>query len=206
LRTPLTTIQGYAELCRQGAVEPERMQETMSRIEGEARRMSGLVGELLELARLDRGAALDLARSDLSEIVRETAADAAAVEPDRPVTVEAPESFPAIVDEARIRQVLSNLLANVRAHTPPGTPVSVRLFTAGGQIILQVKDEGTGMSAEDAARAFHRFHRARRTPGAGSGLGLAIVAAIAAAHDGQATLSSAPGAGTTVQITLPLRT
>jgi signal transduction histidine kinase len=206
LRTPLTTIQGYAELYRQGAVEPDRLPETMGRIEDEARRMSRLVGELLELARLDRGVPLDLAPADLAEIARDAAADAAAVNPGRPITLEVPQTFFAVVDEARVRQVLSNLLANVRAHTPEGTPVTVRLTGAVDRVVLEVRDGGPGMSPQDAARAFQRFHRARRTPGGGSGLGLAIVAAIAAAHGGQATLGSSPGAGTAVQVDLPRRT
>ena len=126
-------------------------------------------------------------------------ADATAAEPDRPITLDAPETLVANVDEARIRQVLANLLANVRAHTPPGTPTTVRLAPG----LIEVADEGPGMSAEDAARAFERFHRAGRGT-SGTGLGLPIVAAIAAAHGGRAELRSAPGAGTTVRVTLPM--
>jgi two-component system OmpR family sensor kinase len=199
LRTPLTTIQGYAELYRHGALGPDELPDAMRRIEDEARRMNDLVTDLLELARLDREASLQPVPTDLAALARDAMADAAAAEPDRPLTLDAPETLVANVDEARIRQVLANLLANVRAHTPPGTPTTVRLAPG----LIEVADEGPGMSAEDAARAFERFHRAGREQ-AGTGLGLPIVAAIAAAHGGRAELRSAPGAGTTVRVTLPV--
>jgi two-component system OmpR family sensor kinase len=220
LRTPLTTIRGYAELYRQGALGPDELPDAMRRIEQEAQRMSALVAELLELARLDRPTSLDLAETDLALVVRDAVADAAAVEPGRPVRAEAPEQLVATVDERRIRQVLANLLGNVRAHTPPDTPAAVRLAAQpagdGGGVLIEVADQGPGMPAVDAARAFDRFHRASRpdgTPGrdgpaaadrsSGSGLGLSIVQAIAHAHGGQATLESAPGQGTRVLVYLP---
>ncbi len=128
LRTPLTTIRGYAELYRQGALGPGELPNAMRRIEQEADRMSMLVAELLELARLDRTSSLDLTETDLSALARDAVADARAVEPDRPVTAQVPSSLVVTADEARIRQVLANLLGNVRAHTPPGTPATVRLY------------------------------------------------------------------------------
>ena len=127
LRTPLTTIRGYAELYRQGALGPDQLPSAMRRIEQEADRMSTLVAELLELARLDRTSSLDLTETDLAGVVRDAVADAAAVEPARPVRAEAPPRLVAVVDEPRIRQVLANLLGNVRAHTPVSTAVAVRL-------------------------------------------------------------------------------
>jgi len=235
LRTPLTTIRGYAELYRQGALGPDQLPNAMRRIEQEAQRMSTLVAELLELARLDRTSSLDLTETDLASLVRDAVADAVAVEPERPVRAEAPPRLVAVVDEPRIRQVLANLLGNVRAHTPVTTPVAVRLavtaddgISAGSTWVrLEVADAGPGMSAEDAARAFDRFHRAAEPadgadqqngdgpshrPGSerddghgGSGLGLSIVQAIARAHGGQATLESWPGRGTRVRIWLPAR-
>jgi signal transduction histidine kinase len=159
LRTPLTTIRGYAELYRQGALGPDELPNAMRRIEQEAQRMSTLVAELLELARLDRTSSLDLAESDLSSLVRDAVADAVAVEPERPVRAEAPPRLVAVVDEARIRQVLANLLGNVRAHTPVTTPVAVHLGQITGGVLIEVADAGPGMSAEDAIRAFDRFHR-----------------------------------------------
>ena len=211
LRTPLTTIRGYAELYRQGALGPDQLPNAMRRIEQESQRMSTLVAELLELARLDRTSSLDLAETDLALLVRDAAADASAVEPGRPVKAEAPDRLIAVVDEARIRQVLANLLGNVREHTPPGTPVAVRLAPVRGGAVLEVADAGPGMSEEDAARAFDRFHRGAGRPGSedgddsrgGSGLGLSIVQAIASAHGGQAVLESRPGYGTRVRIWLP---
>ena len=217
MRTPLTTIRGYAELYRQGAIGPEELPNAMRRIEQEAERMSRLVAELLELARLDRTSSLDLTDTDLTELVTDAAADALAVEPGRPVRTELPGT-PLIVtaDEPRLRQVLANLLGNVRAHTPPGTATTVVLRREGDGALVEVVDDGPGMSAADAARAFDRFHRG--SPGElgaaaaitgsatkGSGLGLAIVQAIAAAHGGYARLRSSPGAGTAVQVWVPVK-
>jgi signal transduction histidine kinase len=160
LRTPLTTIRGYAELYRQGALGPDQLPNAMRRIEQEAQRMSTLVAELLELARLDRTSSLDLTETDLAGVVRDAVADAVAVEPERPVRADAPPRLVAVVDEPRIRQVLANLLGNVRAHTPVTTPVAVRLGALTGGVLLEVADAGPGMSAQDAAQAFDRFHRA----------------------------------------------
>jgi len=222
LRTPLTTIRGYAELYRQGALGPDQLPNAMRRIEQEAQRMSTLVAELLELARLDRTSSLDLTETDLAAVVRDAVADAAAVQPQRPVRAEAPPRLVAVVDEPRVRQVLANLLGNVRAHTPPTTPVAVRLGAISGGVLIEVADAGPGMSTQDAVRAFDRFHRAasrdesawsgegeggqrQADRSGGSGLGLSIVQAIATAHGGQATLESKPGRGTKVRVWLPVR-
>ena len=233
LRTPLTTIRGYAELYRQGALGPDQLPSAMRRIEQEAQRMSTLVAELLELARLDRTSSLDLTETDLAGVVRDAVADAIAVEPGRPVRAEAPPRLVAVVDEPRIRQVLANLLGNVRAHTPPNAPVAVRLGEVSGGVLIEVADAGPGMSGPDTDKAFDRFHRATppaggssddptddggtgssgsgdsgsgSSDGRGSGLGLSIVQAIARAHGGQAVLESWPGRGTRVRIWLPTRT
>jgi two-component system, OmpR family, sensor kinase len=206
LRTPLTTIRGYAELYRQGALDPDRLPNAMRRIEQEADRMSSLVAELLELARLDRNSSLDLTDTDVAELVRDAVADAKAVEPARPVSATAPPRLIVVADEPRIRQVLANLLGNVREHTAPDTPVAVRLAQAGQGALLEVTDAGQGMSEETAARAFDRFYRGGHNGnGRGSGLGLSIVQAIATAHGGHAMLKSAAGAGTSVQIWIPFR-
>jgi two-component system OmpR family sensor kinase len=147
-----------------------------------------------------------------------------AVEPERPISAQAPPRLLAVVDERRIRQVLANLLGNVRAHTPPAAPVAVRLGPVQGGVMIEVADAGPGMAQADSARAFDRFHRAAESgdgapepagdghgsradhsSGGGSGLGLSIVQAIATAHGGQATLESWPGHGTRVRIWLPAR-
>jgi two-component system OmpR family sensor kinase len=221
LRTPLTTIRGYAELYRANALGPEELPNAMRRIEQEAERMSMLVAELLELARLDRPSSLDLSETDLTVLANDAVADARAVEPGREVRASAPNSLVITADEPRIRQVLANLLSNVRVHTPPGTPATVRLYEDKGGAVIEVSDSGPGMSERDAALAFDRFHRggsalaaaaARSHPAghdgaeiASSGLGLAIVQAIATAHGGHADLSSAPGAGTTVRLWIPVK-
>jgi signal transduction histidine kinase len=208
LRTPLTTIRGYAELYRQGALGETELPNAMRRIEQEAERMSSLVAELLELARLDRMSSLDLTETDLAELVRDAVADARAVEPKRQISAQAPPDFLIIADEPRIRQVLANLLGNVREHTPAQTAVAVRLTQVGHGAMLEVTDSGPGMSEADAARAFDRFYRGPRNNdgSVGSGLGLAIVQAIAAAHGGHAMLRSRSGVGTTVQVWIPFRT
>ena len=206
LRTPLTTIRGYAELYRQGALGPDRLPNAMRRIEQEADRMSSLVAELLELARLDRNSSLDLTDTDMAELVRDAVADAKAVEPARPVSATTPPRLIVVADEPRIRQVLANLLGNVREHTTPDTPVAVRLAPAGQGALLEVTDAGQGMSEEAVARAFDRFYRGGHNGnGHGSGLGLSIVQAISAAHGGHAMLKSSVGAGTSVQVWIPFR-
>jgi two-component system OmpR family sensor kinase len=213
LRTPLTTIRGYAELYGQGALGPGQLPNAMRRIDEESQRMSRLVAELLELARLDRTSSLTLTETDLAVLVRDAATDAGAVEPGRPIRLDVPDRLIVVADEPRIRQVLANLMANVREHTPPGTPVTLRLSPAGGGALMEVADAGPGMRPEDAARAFDRFHRGAPDkdagpdggrPETGSGLGLAIVQAIAAAHSGHADLVSAPGHGTRVRVWLPV--
>ena len=229
LRTPLTTIRGYAELYRQGALGPDQLPSAMRRIEQEAQRMSTLVAELLELARLDRTSSLDLTETDLASVVRDAVADAVAVEPERPVRAEAPPRLVAVVDEPRIRQVLANLLGNVRAHTPVTTPVAVRLGPlTGGRAASRWPTPGracpprtrpgpstgsTGPPSRPTAAPTSRTQTPRAAAaraaersngsGGGSGLGLSIVQAIAQAHGGQATLESWPGRGTRVRIWLP---
>ena len=164
LRTPLTTIRGYAELYRANALGPEELPNAMRRIEQEAERMSMLVAELLELARLDRPSSLDLSETDLTVLAKDAVADARAVEPDREVSTSVPGSLVVTADEPRIRQVLANLLGNVRAHTPPGTPATVRLYAEGSGAVIEVSDQGPGMSEHDAALAFDRFHRGEGAP------------------------------------------
>lgn len=207
LRTPLTSIRGYAELHRQGATSPEEVTRGMARIEHEARHMAALVEDLLLLARLDQARPLADEPIDLTRIVEEAVTDARAVDPERTIVVDLPDQA-AIVrgDRPRLRQVLDNLLTNIRDHTDPGTPATITLADNGGAATLTVADDGPGMSPDDASRAFERFWQAEPTttrPRWGTGLGLAITAELVAAHHGTITLDTTPGHGATFTITLP---
>jgi len=207
LRTPVTTIRGYAELYRTGALRAEgELAEAMRRTEQEAIRMGSLVDDLLHLARLDQGRPLERAPVDLAELARDTVRDALAVAPGRAITVTAPASLVARGDEPRLRQVIANLVANARVHAPDAA-IEVRLQADDGQAVLVVADDGPGMAPADAARAFERFYRAdasRQRHSGGSGLGLAIVEATVRAHGGTVAVDTTPGDGTTVTVTLPL--
>lgn len=212
LRTPLATIRGYAELYRSGGLrESMALADAMSRTEAEAIRMGDLVEELLELARLDQGRPLELTDVDLSVLMKEASADVAVLDPQRPVNVTAPDPVIARCDEGRIRQVITNLLANVLVHTPPGTAIDLRTGVDGPDAVVEVTDDGPGMDPETAERAFERFYRADRSrtrasgshSTGGTGLGLAIVHALVEAHGGSIELDSEPGRGTTVVIRLP---
>jgi two-component system OmpR family sensor kinase len=204
LRTPVTTIRGYAELYRHGGLDAgDDLDQAMRRTEQESVRMASLVDDLLLLARLDEGRPLASATVDLGVLGVDAAADARAVAPDRVVTAEVSEGVTVEGDEDRLRQVVGNLVGNALVHTPAGTAVAVRVHNGDGRAVVEVHDDGPGMPAEVAACAFERFSRAdasRSRNGGGAGLGLAIVQAIVVAHDGEVHLTSAPGAGTTVTV------
>ncbi|HWG92644.1 MAG TPA: HAMP domain-containing sensor histidine kinase [Mycobacteriales bacterium] len=207
LRTPLTSIRGYAELHRQGAVtEPEEVSRLLRRIEDEAVRMGVLVEDLLTLARLDEQRPLHLEDVDLTGLAADAVHDAAAVQPQRQVGLDAPGPVAVRGDEARLRQVLGNLLSNAYQHTPPNTPVEVRVKADDRGAVLEVVDRGPGMDEQTAARVFERFYRAdasRTRASGGSGLGLSIVAALVQAHGGTVELDTAPGRGATFRVVLP---
>jgi two-component system OmpR family sensor kinase len=209
LRTPLTSIRGYAELYRAGALaNPDDLADAIGRIEGEATRMSSLVEELLQLARLDQEQAMEFADVDLGDIATDAVNDARAVEPDRPITISVVGDAPVLVrgNEAALRQVLANLLGNVRAHTPSDAAATVTVSRDGTDALITVADEGPGMAADVAAHVFERFYRAdtaRTREAGGTGLGLSIVDSIARAHGGTAAVTSAPGEGTRFEIKLP---
>ncbi|XCW03241.1 HAMP domain-containing sensor histidine kinase [Streptomyces sp. HUAS MG47] len=208
LRTPLASIRGYAELTRRGPEEcgPDT-RHALGRIESEAVRMTGLVEDLLLLARLDAGRPLDVVETDLSALVVDAVSDARAAGPGHGWRVELPAE-PVCVrgDSARLHQVLLNLLGNARAHTPPGTKVTARLRIEGADAaVVDVEDEGPGIPAELLPHVFERFARgdASRSRHAGStGLGLSIVRAVVAAHGGAASVDSVPGR-TTFSVRLP---
>ncbi|MFB8229796.1 sensor histidine kinase [Cellulosimicrobium sp. NPDC055967] len=255
LRTPLASIRGYAELVRRSPDEvPPATARSLDRIESEAVRMTGLVEDLLLLARLDAGRPLDRAPVDLAGLAVDAVMDAHAAGPDHDwaldlpgedLDVDLPTDPPDGVDgvddatddldrtraahdsgeqdpdedvdleitgdEASLRQVLANLLANARTHTPPGTHVEVRLASDGDDVVLTVADDGPGIPAALRPTLFRRFTRgddARNRTGGSTGLGLAIAQAIVTAHHGTITVSSAtpdePGpTGTTFTVRLP---
>jgi two-component system OmpR family sensor kinase len=218
LRTPLFGIKGYTELYRMGGM-PGRgdVDAAMGRIEGEAARLVRLVEDLL-LARLDEGTVgaelpLQLSPMDLRTLAADALHDLRALDPARAVTLTGsgggpPGAAPILGDEARLRQVTSNLVGNAIAHTPPGTSVRIGVGTDHGQAVFELGDDGPGMSADHAARVFDRFYRGDddrgRGGGGGAGLGLAIVDSLVAAHHGRVEIDTAPGAGATFRILLPL--
>jgi two-component system OmpR family sensor kinase len=198
LRTPLASIRGYAELVRRtgGEVSPD-VGRAMVRVESEALRMQELVEELLLLARLDAGRELSREDVDLTALVVDAVGDAHAAGPGHRWQVDLTD-VPVVVpgDPARLHQVLANLLANVRSHTPDGTAATVRLRAEDGWAVLAVHDDGPGVPPALRARVFERFARgdASRSRAAGStGLGLAIVDAVVTAHGGRVRLDSEPG-------------
>lgn len=199
LRTPLATIAGYTELAR---TRPETSGAALGKVETESARMTALVEDLLLLARLDSGRPLEREPVDLSRLLLEAVDDARVVDPDRSWRLSLPdEPITVTGDGARLHQVVSNLLANARTHTPPGSTVVVTGSRAG----FTVHDDGPGFPADLAPHAFERFTRGdvARTRG-GAGLGLSLVRAIVAAHDGSVSLSSSPG-DTTITVELPSR-
>ena len=234
LRTPLFGIKGFSELYRMGGTDAEA---ALARIESESGRLARLVDDLLLLARLDEstGAAsrrhppsggaddpdetdrvtsgLDLTPMDLRTLAADARHDFAALDPGRPVTLTGPDggpaaSAPVLGDEARLRQVVSNLVGNAVAHTPPGTPVRIGVGTTGTESVLVIEDHGPGLTHEEAARVFDRFYRsdrsrARPAGGGGAGLGLSIVRSITTAHGGRVELVSTPGEGATFRVLLP---
>jgi two-component system OmpR family sensor kinase len=209
LRTPLTSIRGFAELHRQGAVTaPADLSRLLGRIEDEATRMGLLVEDLLALARLDEQRPLQVVDVDLAVLVADAVHDARAVQPRRPLSAVAADDVPVLRgDEARLRQVLANLLSNALQHTPVEAAVQVRLQRRGLDVVVEVADDGPGMAPDDADRAFERFFRAdpsRTRASGGSGLGLSIVAALVHAHGGRLELDTAPGRGAVFRVLLPL--
>jgi two-component system OmpR family sensor kinase len=214
LRTPLTSIRGFAELYRQGAVrDADATARLMRRIEDEAARMGLLVDDLLLLARLDQQRPLERQRVDLLAVATDAVHDARVVAPERRIDLRLAPGLTAPVvvgDEARLRQVVGNLVTNALTHTPEDAAVTVALATeeahGAGRVVLEVRDRGPGLAPGDAERVFERFYRAdssRTRSSGGSGLGLSIVAALIAAHGGTVGVTSRVGSGTTFRVVLP---
>ncbi|MGA5416854.1 ATP-binding protein [Streptomyces pseudogriseolus] len=203
LRTPLAAIRGYLQLYERGMLrDPTERKRAWDRMTAESDRMGRLVDELLVLARLDQRPELRKRNVDVCRLVRDAAQDLRVQQPDRPVRVDADGTILVHADEAGLRQVLGNLVGNVRTHTPADVPVCLTVSRTDGEVRLRVTDEGPGLAPEDAARVFDRFFRAGG--GAGSGLGMAIVQGVVRAHGGTVTVNTAPAEGLTVTVTLPV--
>ncbi len=207
LRTPLAAIRGYAELTRRGDHElPEDVVHALGRVESEAKRMTSLVEDLLLLARLDEGRDLESDPLDLTRLLIDAVSDAHAASPEHEFSLDLPEE-PVVIegDDARLRQVFANLLANARVHTPAGTDVVTRVVIDGSTAVVTVTDDGPGIPHEIQGVLFERFARGdtSRSRIAGStGLGLAIVAAVVEGHGGTVEVRSEPG-DTSVRVVLP---
>ena len=211
LRTPLAAVRAYAELFDRGARDrPEDLGRAMAGIERESQRMGLLVDDLLLLARLDQGRPLERKPVALGDVARDAVEAARVLEAERALELEVPEPVEVVGDHERLRQILDNLLSNVRAHTPAGTPATVRVLSEGERAVLEVVDTGPGLTEDQVEHAFERFYRgdaSRSRDVGGAGLGLAIIAAIAASHEGEATVVNRvgdTGHGLTVRVTIPL--
>jgi two-component system OmpR family sensor kinase len=208
LRTPIAAVSAYAELFERGAAQhADDLPRVFSGIRTETARMERLVNDLLTLARFDEGLPLQIVPTELVGLGAEAVHTAVTVGPQWPVEFTASHPVEVMGDPVRLRQVIDNLLANVRAHTPQGTASTVRVDQQGSTAEIVVKDAGPGMPTEEAARVFERFYRAdasRARSHGGSGLGLSIVAAIVTAHGGTVSAKSAPGEGMTVTVRLPV--
>ncbi|MFT4134882.1 sensor histidine kinase [Microbacterium sp.] len=214
LRTPLASIRGYSELSLRALQQlpgPEAATTTTSaleRIQAQSVRMTSLVEDLLLLARLDEGQELVFGAVDLTRLAIEAVADARAVGTDHEWILDVgDEPVVAAGDVARLHQVVANLLANARVHTPAGTRVTVAVLVVGGEAVVRVNDNGPGIEKAVAGELFERFSRGDRSRArqtGGTGLGLSIARAIVVAHHGSLTVDSRPGS-TTFELRLPAR-
>jgi len=212
LRTPLTTIRGYTELARTRPGDADTTATALAKVQEESARMTGLVEDLLLLARLDAGRPLEREPIDLSRLLVEAVADAQVVAPDHQWrldlgTADEADGVPPVEvvgDEQRLHQVITNLLTNARKHTPAGTSVTVALVRRPGLAGFRVHDDGPGFPPELVDHAFERFTRgdASRQREGGAGLGLSLVEAIVSSLGGRVSLASRPG-DTTIEVTLP---
>lgn len=210
LRTPITAIRGFAELHRQGAVTgEEKTKELIGRIENESKRMGSLVEDLLLLARLDQSREMKAEPVNLSKLVSDAVESARAAGPNHVVNFSnSDDEIYALGDNDRIHQVVANLLANARTHTPAGTKVDVSVIQSEDGVRIRIADNGPGLSEKDQSRIFERFYRADasrvRTDGEGTGLGLSIVDAVMRAHAGQVSVESELGKGAAFTLFFPI--
>ena len=218
LRTPLVTIRGFSELYRHGALTTsDDVSTAMGRIESEAKRMGSMVEDLLLLARLDEQRPLQQKPVDLQLIAHDAVVDTRARDRSRVITLTGIDGRPAapapvLGDESKLSQVVGNLIGNALRYTPAGSPVElavgVRTVNGLSRSVIEVRDHGLGISADDAERVFERFYRAdtsRTRETGGSGVGLAIVAAIVGSHGGSVRVQTTDGGGATLAVSLPWR-
>jgi two-component system OmpR family sensor kinase len=207
LRTPLAAVRAYAELFTRGADRrPEDLARSMTGITRESERMSILVEDLLLLARLDEGRPLEREPVELDRLVGEAVETARTVDPDRPIELRA-EPVSVLGDRDRLRQIVDNLLSNVRSHTPAAAAVRVSVSRRDGSAVVEVADSGPGLGDEELERVFERFYRSdasRSRSSGGVGLGLSIVSAVAEAHGGAVSADSQLGEGAIFRIELPV--
>ena len=212
LRTPLTAIRGFAELHRQGAVAGEEdTKQLLARIEGESIRMGSLVEDLLLLARLDQAREMEHLPVNIAKVTRDAVASAQVAGPEHPISLSGDTGeLYTLGDQHRIHQVIANLLANARTHTPSGAAIAVSIAQGDDGVRIAVSDNGPGLSEDDQKRIFERFYRADssrvRIDGEGSGLGLSIVDAVMKAHGGSVSVSSELGKGATFTLFFPRAT
>jgi two-component system OmpR family sensor kinase len=207
LRTPVSAVAAYAELFERGARDrPDDLARAMQGIRRETQRLTTLIDELLVLARVDDAGLRRRERVDLVALAGEAVQSALVLGPEWPVTMSAPRPVEVIGDPIALRQIIDNLLGNIRSHTPAGTAGRVRVLTEDECIVLEVTDKGPGLAAAEAERVFERFYRAdpsRRRAHGGTGLGLAVVAALAQAHGARTELRTAPGSGASFRVIFP---
>jgi signal transduction histidine kinase len=211
LRTPLTSVRGVAEyaLQRSEVASRDELLSMMALVQQESIRMGRLVEDLLLLARFDTGRPLDPRPVDLASIAAQAVEAAHIVYPARRIELLAAEPVIVEADHERVRQIIDNLLGNALQHTPDGSPVIVTVTAEAVTGKLTVRDQGPGMTVEQASHVFERFYRtddARARATGGTGLGLAIAASLTAAHDGQITVDTQPGHGAAFSVSLPLAT
>jgi two-component system OmpR family sensor kinase len=206
LRTPLTSLKGYAEMLERPSLAQADRELASRRIEEASNRMARLVDDMLFLARMDEEPPLRIQRLDLVELAEGAVSDARAIEPVRPISLIDGPPVEVEGDRDHLGRAIANLLANVRAHTRPGTPVRVSVKCDGVDAVIEVADDGAGIPLESQEKLFERFYRvdkSRARASGGAGLGLSIVASIADAHGGSVSLESVVGQGATFRITLP---
>ncbi|MCS4484766.1 HAMP domain-containing histidine kinase [Gleimia sp. 6138-11-ORH1] len=210
LRTPLATLQGYAQLYRMGGIKSENISDVMGRFESEATRMNHLVEDMLRLARLDEQRKTVKESVDLMSFAQTAALDLKALDATREVEVISAMPWDELIIEAdkdQISQVQTNIISNIVRYTPAGSPVEIVIDRTDEMAILEFRDHGPGISAENQERVFGRFYRvdkSRSRESGGSGLGLSIVSSIMGLHAGKASISSTFGGGVTVRLEFPL--